>query len=244
MTTDRSEASVFRESSPLVRCLVELADTPDDVPDVEKQLIMAALLVVDRLNAADYASVTAIRGDGYATVAASSELARTVDEAQYRDDAGPCLDSADTGSPIAVPDIRTAIRWPGFREQAFSLGLRASLSIPLFAGSGVTVAALNLYGRDHVTMGSLIKAVLPVFEAGDGRCDGVPPAALDAGGRELVAGLTEAHRIRATIQRAIGVTMGRESCTPMEGYRLLRVRAAEAGTTLSRTATGLLAEQT
>jgi hypothetical protein len=82
----------------------------------------------------------------YATVAASSDLA-VVDEAQYRDNAGPCLDALDTGSPAAVPEIAATMSWPGFRDVAVNPGLRASLSVPIFAGSGKTIAALNLYGR-------------------------------------------------------------------------------------------------
>jgi hypothetical protein len=42
-----------------------------------------------------------------------------------------------------APDIRHAIRWPGFREQAMRIGLWASLSIPLFAGSGAPIADLR-----------------------------------------------------------------------------------------------------
>lgn len=227
----------------LVHCLLDLADTPDDAPGVETQLVTVALLTADRVDAADYASITALRGGGHVTVAASSDLARTVDEAQYHHGAGPCLDSVDTGAPVAVPDIRTAMRWPGFREQAFRMGLRASLSIPLFAGSGAPIAALNLYGRDHAAMRQLIDAVLTVFEIGDDECECVSPVVSDDGARELVTGLTEAHALRATIQRAIGVIIGRENCTAAMGYRVLRARAADADTTLSRTAMGLLAEQ-
>ncbi|GIF44606.1 GAF and ANTAR domain-containing protein [Actinoplanes xinjiangensis] len=241
MTMQWSGATEPRESRPLARCLIDLADTPDDAAGVRAQLVTVALLVADRVEAADYASVTTLDGDGYATVAASSELARAVDDAQYSSDAGPCLDSVDTGTPVAVPDIRNAIRWPGFREQAIAMGLRASLSIPLFAGSGATLAALNLYGRDHTSMGVLIDAVLTVFDDRSG--DEPLPAALDDGGRELVAGLVEAHTIRATIQRAIGVTMGRENCTAEQAYRRLQASAAAAGVTLRETATGLLAER-
>jgi hypothetical protein len=242
MTMQWSGATEPRKSKPLARCLIDLADTPDDAAGVQAQLVTVALLVADRVEAADYASVTTLAGDGYATVAASSELARAVDDAQYSSDAGPCLDSVDTGTPVAVPDIGTAMRWPGFREQALAMGLRASLSIPLFAGSGATLAALNLYGRDHTSMGVLIDAVLTVFET-DRSGDEPLPAALDDGGRELVAGLVEAHAIRAIIQRAIGVTMGRENCTAEQAYRRLRASAVAAGATLRETATGLLAER-
>jgi hypothetical protein len=225
-----------------VRCLADLADTPDDAPGVETHLVTAALLTADRVAAADYASVTALNGGGGTTVAASHELARAVDQAQYDSEAGPCLDSVATGAPVAVPDMNTAVRWPGFRDEAFRMGLRASLSIPLFAGSGATIAALNLYGRDQVAMAPLTEAVLEVF--GVGRHAGVSPGALDDGSRDLIVGLAEAHAVRAIIQRAIGVVIGRESCTAAEGYRMLRARAADARTTLSQAATGLLADPT
>jgi hypothetical protein len=247
MTMHRFSSPASREPGPLARCFVDLADTPDDAPEVQKQLVTAAQLTAERVTAADYASVTALRDGGFTTVATSGELARAVDQAQYDDDAGPCLDSVGTGAPVAVPDIGTVVRWPGFREEAFRLGLRASLSVPLFAGSGATIAALNLYGRDQVAMAPLIEAVLDVFdgEAGDvfdGEDAGISSAALDDGGREMVTGLAEAHGVRATIQRAIGVLMRRHGSTAEEGYRMLRARAADADSTLHQVATGLLAE--
>jgi hypothetical protein len=242
MTMHRPGAAEPREAGALARCLIDLAETPDDAADLQNQLVTAAVLTADRVDAADYASMTAWRDSGYVTVAASAELARAVDEAQYADGAGPCLDSVDTGSPVPVPDIRSAIRWPGFRDEAYRVGLRASLSIPLFAGSGAPIAALNLYGRDAVAMAALIEAVLAVFGVESGAA-GDPPEELDEGGRELIAGLIGAHDVRATIQRGIGVIIGRESCTVDEGYRALRDAAAETGATLSQTATGVQIEQ-
>jgi GAF domain-containing protein len=226
----------------LVCCLTDLAGTPDDLPHLDTQLATLAALTADRVAAVDYASVTALRDGGYVTVGASGDLARIVDQAQYDDDAGPCLDSVGTGMPVAVPDIRTALRWPGFRDEAFRVGLRASLSVPLFAGSGAPIAALNLYGHDHAAMAPLIEAVRETFEAGNGGRSGTPAAALDDGALELVTGLGEALAVRATIQRAIGVLIAGRGCTAREGYRILRASAAEAGTDLRRAATDLLAE--
>ena len=48
--------------------------------------------------------------------------------------------------------IDTTMAWPGFRQAAARMGLHASLSVPLFAGSGATIAVLNLYGHDPVTL--------------------------------------------------------------------------------------------
>ncbi|WP_250036668.1 GAF and ANTAR domain-containing protein [Paractinoplanes maris] len=246
MTEHRSSTPAPHQRGALARCLADLADTADDAPGVDAQLITAALLTADLVAAADYASVTVLRDGGYTTVAASSQLARAVDRAQYDSASGPCLDSVATGAPVAVPDMSTAIRWPGFRDEAWRLGLRASLSIPLFAGSGTTIAALNLYGRDHVTMTPLSEAVLTVFDIGpgDGEQAAIRSATLDDGSRDLLAGLAEAHAVRAIIQRAIGLLIGRVSCTAEQGYRTLRGCAADAGTTLSHVATDLLTEPT
>jgi hypothetical protein len=56
------------------------------------------------------------------------------------------------GAPVGVDDIDTTMAWPGFRQAAARMGLHASLSVPPFAGSGATIAVLNLYGHDPVTL--------------------------------------------------------------------------------------------
>ncbi|MGN9809518.1 GAF domain-containing protein [Micromonospora sp. BQ11] len=91
-----------------------------------------------------------------ATRAASDRIAETVDLAQYAQDDGPCLTTLRTGEPVAVPDVAGAVVWPRFRDAAWQNGVRASLSVPLFAGSGETIAALNLYARDAVGISSSV----------------------------------------------------------------------------------------
>jgi ANTAR domain len=221
--------------------LVGLAGTPDDNSRITAQLITIAQLAADRIGAVGYASVTARHEGAYATVAASSELAIAVDKAQYADDAGPCLDALDGNYPAAVPDIAATMTWPGFRDIAFSLGLRASLSIPLFAGRGSPVAALNLYGYDPATMAPLTAAVWSAYDPEEVSTH--PPDDLDDGGRELVGGLAGAFAVRTLIQRAIGLVMAEFGTTPDAAYLYLRVRAAEAGVDLAGTAMRLIADR-
>ena len=57
-----------------------------------------------------YASVTADRDDAVTTVATSSEVALAVDQAQYAEQAGPCLDALDTASPVVVPDVAATMQ--------------------------------------------------------------------------------------------------------------------------------------
>src|SRR5918997_691103 len=145
--------------SPLAACLIALAGTPDDASWVERQLVTIAQLSADLITPVAYASVTAYRDDAVATVATSSDIARAVDQAQYDEQDGPCLEALDTASPVAVPDVAATMRWPGFRDTAYRLGVRASLSIPLFAGRGTALAALNLYGRHPAALAPLTAAV-------------------------------------------------------------------------------------
>jgi hypothetical protein len=224
---------------PLARSLIALAGMPDDASTVDDQLVLIARLAADRLAAADYASVTAIRQDGYTTVAASSELAVAVDQAQYAEQAGPCLEPLHTGTPVPLPDIAATMAWPGFRDQAVKLGLRASVSVPLYAGSGEPVAVLNLYGHDAAAMAPLTEAIWRVYKpnpaAGGGEAQDLEPGASD-----LMAGLAEAVAVRATIQQAIGVIMACQAVGALEAYLHLRARAAETGRSLTTTAAAII----
>jgi len=89
---------------PLARSIVTLAGTPDDASDIDTHLATIARLAASTLPPVSYASVTAVRDSAYITVAASSELAVAVDQAQYAEGSGPCLDALHDGAPVGVDD--------------------------------------------------------------------------------------------------------------------------------------------
>jgi hypothetical protein len=241
--TQPSSQSHTEMRGPLAEAIVVLAGSPDDLPSVDLRLKAIVQLAADRVAAADYASVTVLRNKAYTTVAASSELADAVDRAQYAEQDGPCLRTLSTDSPVTVPDVTKTMAWPGFRQAALELGLHASVSIPLVAGSGATIAALNLYGHDAAAMAPLIVGVWAVYDP-----DRPLPAdhddlqQLDAGGKELLAGLAEALTVHATIQLALGVIMGRDHTTAEDAYLKLRLRAAATGVSLLTAATTAIAK--
>ena len=130
-------------------------------------------------------------------------------------------------------DIDTTMAWPGFRQAAARMGLHASLSVPLFAGSGATIAVLNLYGHDPVTLVPLSARVWAVFDADPATSPKPDVPLVDGAGEDLITGLVEAFEVRALIQRAIGVVMATKRCTAQDAYLSLRVRAAEMGAGLT-----------
>jgi hypothetical protein len=214
----------------LAQSLIDLAALPDDAPDLGAHLKRVAEGVAVRVPAVDYTSVTTHEDGGYATVAMTSELALAVDEAQYDAGAGPCIDAA-SGAVIAVADAATVIEWPNFREAAVKLGLRSSLSIPLFTASGAARIALNLYAHRPAALMPLAVAVEAEMQA---RPRGTPASplwdtALDEGSCELVRGLSDALQVRDLIQRAVGILMQRDHVDARDGYIALRLDAITAG---------------
>jgi hypothetical protein len=229
-----------RPGSGLTDDLITLAGTPDDGADVAALLRSITQLAADLLPPVRYASVTAEQNSAYVTVAMSSEVALAVDEAQYADDSGPCLDALRTAEPTAVPQIDATVNWPGFRAEAYRLGLRASLSIPLFAGRGTPIAALNLYGHDTLAMAPLNAAVLATFES-SGEDDAEPRSDdLGPGALQLVAGLVGALAVRSRIQLALGVLMAAERANADAAYAALRCRAATTALSLTAAAESVL----
>jgi hypothetical protein len=221
--------------------MITLAGTPEHSSSLAKQLVRIARLTAERVSAARYASITALRGRAYTTVAVSDELIRAVDEAQYADNAGPCLEALDTDAPVGVPDIDSTVRWPGFHEAAPRMGLHASVSVPLYAGRGDAIAALNVYGHDRVAMAPLIAGICSVHGHPDGEVsDDIMLSELDAGGRELVTGYAEALSVRATVRLAIELIRSDNRCSTDDAYLSLCIRAGDAGTDLAKAATALI----
>jgi hypothetical protein len=226
---------------PLAEAIVALAETPDHASGVEQRLAVIAALAADRVVAADYASVTTLRGGEHTTVAASSDIALAVDEAQFADWAGLRLQAPDDSEPVEAADTAATMTWPGFHEMAPDLGLRASASIPLYNGRGTTIAVLDLYGRDDAAMEPLITGLA---ELGDTSREPDPdsgdPPVPDPGAEELLAGYAGALSVRATIQLAVDILAGNTADRIDDAYAELCARAVANGTSLTVAATGVL----
>src|SRR4029077_17284969 len=63
------------------------------------------------------ASVTLVESDRAFTAAFSGQLALDLDETQYRDGFGPCLEVAQSAGTVNVPDIAEETHWAAFARQ-------------------------------------------------------------------------------------------------------------------------------
>jgi GAF domain-containing protein len=190
---------------------------------------------------ADATGLTLLYPDGKARTAVyTSELATTVDQAQYDADRGPCLEAFRTKSRLWVADTATDDRWPEFAAAAQREGVSSSLSLPLVvANEGI--GALNLYSRerDHFAGEEVDDGALYASQAA------VALANAQAYWEQatLAENLATAMESRATIEQAKGIIMASTKCGPDEAFTLLRQQSQYENRKLRDVATEIVERQ-
>lgn len=187
----------------------------------------------------DAASVSpAVGGDGalVETKAASSEVARRVDEGQYQGDAGPGVEAIRTGAEVTVslPDGR----WPIFAAAATREGVPSLLSVPLTSG-GETTGSLNLYSMSVEAL-EPARAGLCRRLANDASMVVVASAALTT--IEVTNDqLHQALISRDVIGQAKGILMARQGLDANAAFGVLRRGSQPADRKLRDVAAGVVA---
>ena len=152
------------------------------------------------------------------TPASTGELATRLDEAQFADDAGPCLHAARTGELTEIKDTRTDQRWPGYARRAAEAGCLSSLSVRMLMDDAI-VGALNTYSRAPDAFDDEWRAVAVRF---------APYAAVAVANmhayqraREMADNLQVALETRAIIDQAKGILIERHRVTSDQAFHLL-----------------------
>ncbi|NEN51149.1 GAF and ANTAR domain-containing protein [Modestobacter muralis] len=182
-------------------------------------------------------SVTIVDGRRATTVAASHPLARQLDEVQYAQGSGPCVEAATTGVLVELLDTTTETRWAAFPRVAAQRDCRAVLSFPLPAQELVR-GGLNVYARTSERLDERARqvaarfaayAVVPVsnmylYESAVGRAEHLR-AALDS---------------RAVIDQAKGILMERHKLSADQAFSALAEVSMTANTKVRDIATHLV----
>ncbi|MGI5525281.1 GAF and ANTAR domain-containing protein [Micromonospora sp. CA-259024] len=163
-------------------------------------------------------SVTLVRGGTAHTAVFTNELAQDMDERQYAQGSGPCLEAATAGEVLAVPDLATEDRWPAWAERGRTAGVGSSVSIGLPMQEAV-VGALNVYaGTPHAFDDDTV-AVLETFAAY--AAVALANAQLYDSTATLARQMQEAMANRAVIEQAKGIVMAERRCSPAEAFAIL-----------------------
>jgi len=210
--SEPAASGLERAYSQLLAVVVDSA-TLDEFLD---QLVRLTAQVVTPVAAC---SVTVQRDRQPLTAASSNALALRVDQIQYREDDGPCLDALRTGRIILVDDMATERRWRGYRPDALTNGIASSLSVPLTV-DGQVVAALNLYAEHANAFHTAAQAQAEAFAAQCGHALAVILRQNDQA--QVRVQLAEAMVSRSIIDQAIGILMAEQRCSASTAFDLLR----------------------
>jgi GAF domain-containing protein len=163
-------------------------------------------------------SVTLVNKDNATTVVTTGELATALDERQYDEASGPCLDAAASGTVASIPDMREETRWPAFAAAAAEKGVLSSLSVPIPLQQYAT-AALNLYADEPHNFDDEALALTQSFASYAGVA--LANMHLYESTRTLAEQLQTAMESRAVIEQAKGVLMGQRRCSAEEAFDIL-----------------------
>jgi GAF domain-containing protein len=192
---------------------MKLSDT--DLSGVLKKISELAQRTIP---GAEEVSVTLVRGTGAHTAAFTGDMALVLDEWQYEQGRGPCLDAAQAAVVVSVPDTASDDRWPDWGTRARAAGVHSSLSIGLPIQETV-VGALNVYGTkpdafddDAITLAQTFASYAAVAMANAHLYDTTAT---------LAHHMQTAMESRAVIEQAKGIVMAERRCTADEAFSIL-----------------------
>jgi GAF domain-containing protein len=200
---------------------------------LEKTLGEVAVLAQRALPERPEASVTLLNEDRAHTAAFSGDVALRLDERQYDDGYGPCLDAAVSGGTVQVAMDDADGPYPDFRQLARREGVTHSLSVGIPA-AGRTIGALNLYASAGQAFTVDSTRIAGTFAGFAGMALATVGRYADAAA--VAAQLQQALASRAVISQAQGVLMAELHCSAEQAFATLIRLSQQQGVKLHQAA--------
>jgi len=197
--------------------LSEVARTLFAPGSVTGSMQLTVHLAVSTIDGCDAAGIFLVRDGRVVTAASTDPIVVELDELQFANNEGPCLEAVADGGSTYAPDLADDSRWPQFGPAAARAGIRSALAFRL---SDRPISALNLYARTPAAFDATDRATGLIFATLAG-------IALDAAGERAddetrVANLHEALKTRELIGQAQGILIERERITGDQAFDVLR----------------------
>jgi transcriptional regulator with GAF, ATPase, and Fis domain len=190
-----------------------------DEHSLDRLLTQVVLLARHTVGRADAVSITMAENGGFRTTAGSDPEARAVDEAQYEENGGPCLDAVRSARQVEVAVETDGDQWPGVKARAREFGITSVLSTPLLRGDDA-IGALNIYSRAGAGFGDDEHRTAGII--GNHGATLVATTQALIGVTNLNEQLRAALVSREIIGEAKGIIMERQTCTRDEAFDILR----------------------
>ncbi len=129
----------------LARRMAELARATSGVRTPEEILANVTAAAVELIPAVNTAGILLIRGDGFESIAGTTEIPHQLDDLQMTFKEGPCMQAALDDVEVRTDDFRQERRWPKYSPAVVEIGVLSGISFKLFTADR-TAGALNLFG--------------------------------------------------------------------------------------------------
>jgi GAF domain-containing protein len=206
----------------------KLMNTPPTLDETLDAITSSALLTVPGF---DHVGISITHRDGtIETRSATDELVRELDRIQYTLAEGPCYDSIRGAGVTVVENARHDLRWPSYMPQAVERGLRAQLSVGLYA-DGDSLGGINLYSTQADEIVDEAVDIAELFAA---------QAAIALGRSREASQMHEALESRKVIGQALGLLMERYVMNEERAFQFLMRASSTSNTKLRDVAAELV----
>jgi GAF domain-containing protein len=214
-----SQTAAHVDGDALARSLADLNLPDDDGSDVQSG-IARVVLGAAGVFAGSGVGLMLIAEDGHSLryVASSDAVARRLELAHEQAGEGPCVDAFVCDACVKTDDLAVEPRWPELRAALRDQPVRAVLGLPTRLGS--PVGTLNVYCERPRAWDESEAAALESYNALlEAR---LSESLLTQRHDRIVTQLQFALDSRVTIERAIGLLMGRDGIDGVSAFNELR----------------------
>jgi hypothetical protein len=173
------------------------------------------------------------------TAAFTGRTALRLDEWQYEQNSGPCLQAAAQITTVSVPRAAQDTRWSGWPARAAAAGMGSVLSVGVPILDGFS-GALNVYGAAAEAFGEETVTLARAF--GSHAAVALANAHLYDTTVTLAQQMQAAMESRAVIEQAKGIIMGRRRCGADEAFAILTKVSQDSNRKLRDVAADLVAQ--
>jgi GAF domain-containing protein len=177
-------------------------------------------------------------------VCATDDVSARIEDLQLTLGEGPCIDAAQSGTPVLVPDLNrpddiAVDRWPAFIEGAGAAGVRAVFAFPLRIGA-INVGVLDVYRSEPGPLreGQLRAALLAADAAA------LALLHVNTASEEPFSDDADAlSTYQLQVHQATGIVQVQLDVPTEEAFLMLRARAFALGRPLVDVATDVVARR-
>ena len=226
--TVASESTAKTDTS-ITEHLHELVLNSSDVEDFLIELAQVSARNLSEPADEMLCAITLLRQRKAATVASSSQEAKSIGRLEHRFTETPGLTASASQEIVYSPDLTEDGRWPDYSAAAAAQGVRSVAAVP-FRLEGETKAALLLYSRRaHRFEGRVLEFAEDFVRQ---TSLALRLAVRFAHYSETAANLRATLESRTVIDMAVGIIMAQNRCSQQDAFGILRTASSTRNTKL------------